>query len=653
MKKVVVLLSMCLTASFANAQVLTGSAICASGKEELVKQFARVNVAAPQEEEYDVTHVKFNVALNDTAADISGDVTTTARVTSANMANYVFELIDECIIDSVKINGQIQPCTLTPGTVIRTVTLNNPLNNGDIFTAQVFYHGHNISLLGPSGKGLRHGIDGWGVPATFTRCEPYYSNRWWPCKQSLQDKVDSLDMWITVADTLKAGCNGSLINVTNVAPGFKRYEWKTQYPTDYYLISISVANYTDYSYYMHFTGSTDSLLVQNYVFDKQLTTAGLKPMLDSVGLVIDYFSTLFGRYPFSKEKYGHCFVPIPGAATEHQTMTSFGTYDMGLLAHELGHQWFGDNVTCGTWKDIWLNEGFATYMEYLFIEHFRGSAAALTQRKLIKSTATGVSKGSVYVDDTTSESRILDTRLTYYKGGGVLHMLRYLVNNDNQFFNFLEQYNQQYRFSTATTDDFKQLAENTFSRNLDTFFDQWIYKEGYPKISARWFQDPSGIFYLELTQKPSAPTSISYFALPLEINLRSSAGDTLIKVYNNAVVQFYSLPVGREITGLQIDPNAHVLCKQGTIVKDATTAIGDVVLSSINIYPNPSDNGWYVNNLPLQAKLTLKDITGKQVWKAIAGADKILIPANSLVYGTYILDVQVNGKNTTHYKLVK
>ncbi|RYE26184.1 MAG: T9SS type A sorting domain-containing protein [Sphingobacteriales bacterium] len=654
MRKAFALLALCAAASIANAQVNTGSAICASGKEGLVQQFGMVNVAAPQEEEYDVTHVKFNVALNDTAADIAGDVTATAKVVSATMNSYVFELIDECKIDSVKINGLVQPCVLTPGTVIRTVALGTPLHSGDVFIAQVFYHGHNISLLGPSGKGLRHSVDSWNVPATFTRCEPYYSNRWWPCKQSLQDKVDSLDMWITVADTLKAGCNGKLMNVTNVAPGFKRYEWKTQYPTDYYLVSISVAPYIDYSYYMHYTdGSGDSMLVMNYIFNKQLTTTGYKPMLDSVGLAIDHFSNLFGRYPFDNEKYGHCYVPIPGAATEHQTMTSFGTYDMGLLAHELGHQWFGDNVTCETWKDIWLNEGFATYMEYLFIEHFRGSAAATAQRKVIKNTASSVVSGSVYVDDTTSESRILNTQLTYYKGAAVLHMLRYKVNNDVAFFNFLKQYNQQFRFSTAATDDFKQLAEITFRMNLDTFFNQWIYKEGYPKVGARWYQDAAGMFYLELKQTPSVPASVPYFDMPVEVNLRSAAGDTMIKLYTNAAVQAYSLPVGREITGLQIDPNANTLCRQGTITKDATVSVADMSIANISIYPNPSEIGWNVTGLAQQVKATVADLSGKLLWQSAVNGTQIYIPSGSWPNGVYILNLYSDNNKISHFKLVK
>jgi len=155
---------------------------------------------------------------------------------------------------------------------------------------------------------------------------------------------------------LKAGSNGVLTAVTRTDATHLRYEWKERYPIDYYLISASVAPYVDYSYYVHFTGSYDSMLVQNYIYPNVLSSTYYKHVIDSTGMMIDYFSTLYSRYPFWKEKYGHCMAPLSGGM-EHQTMTTIGYFSPTVVAHELSHQWFGDNATCATWSDIMMNEG--------------------------------------------------------------------------------------------------------------------------------------------------------------------------------------------------------------------------------------------------------------------------------------------------------
>eukprot|EP01030_Chromulinospumella_sphaerica_P015185 gene15185-14982_t len=158
--------------------------------------------------------------------------------------------------------------------------------------------------------------------------------------------------------------------------GRNRYEWKHRYPIDYYLVSASVARYVDYSFKMHLEGSADSMLIQNYVYDNPLTLPFFKNVIDSTGILVNYFSSIYGRYPFWKEKYGHCMAPLSGGM-EHQTMTTLGYFQGWLVVHELGHQWFGDNVTCGTWRDIVMNEGFASYSEYLYYDKFYSHARAL------------------------------------------------------------------------------------------------------------------------------------------------------------------------------------------------------------------------------------------------------------------------------------
>lgn len=612
---------------------------------------AKTTATIPEEDYYDITYVKFNISLTNISTAISGDVSTTAKVLISNFTTYVFELDTSITIDSFKLNNQLQTVQ-TIGPATRKVILSSSLPINSSFTAQVFYHGQPATGTGFFTKGLNHYILPLGTEYMYTLSDITTAKDWWPSKQDILDKIDSVDMWVTVPSNLKAGSNGLLKAVTPVTGGKLRYQWKTRYPIDYYLISVAVAPYGDYSYYMHFTdGSGDSMLVQNYVYDSvTYMTPARKAAFDSTGFMIDYFSTLFGRYPFYKEKYGHCIAESLGGGMEHQTMTTLADPQTTLISHELGHQWWGDHVTYGSWRDIWLSEGFASYCEQLFVEHFRGLPAFKAYRTDVFNYTMGVSGGSVYVDDTTDVYRVFDGHLTYKKGASVTHMLRYMAPQDSMFFKVLRQYQQQYSFGHAVTPDLQTIAENVYNIDLDTFFDQWIYKEGYPTYAARWFQVGSDV-YVRISQTTSKPSSIAFFTMPLVLNLKSATGNMQVKVYNNQPLQDYHFTWSDVMTGLEIDPNDDVLNKTGLIVKDPKMAIGDVQLSTITVYPNPGNCGWHIEHLPGNANLLLQNSEGKTIWQKKASPDTY-IPAEGLAAGTYILMV-TKGDISKSFKLIR
>ena len=506
------------------------------------KHSQRTTVADPAEDNYDVKYLKFNLSMTNASTTLSGDVTTVAKVVSSTLPAYVFELDPAYTIDSVLINGTVH--TFTSSGVVRNVAISPSLPMGSMFTTQVFYNG----TYG-GGASFFSGISNmvspsWGTHVTSTLSESYDANQWWPCKQSLRDKIDSVDMWITVADSLKAGSNGVLQAITPIDTAHSRYEWKERNPIDYYLISAAVAPYVDYSYYAHFTGSTDSVLVQNYVYNNPATLPHFKSIIDSTGLMIDYFSTLYGRYPFWQEKYGHCMAPISGGM-EHQTMTTLGYFEGTLVAHELGHQWFGDNVTCGSWADIFMNEGFASYTEDLFIDHFRSHAQMISDIVLKQTDVKSYDTGTVFVDDTVNQNRVFDDRLTYEKGASLLHMLRSVINNDSEFFQVYKTYQQQLKDSTGTILDFRNETKNVLGLvvngiNIDSFFNQWAYLQGFPIYDITWNQSGSDV-YVNLVQTTAVPSSVSLFTLPVDIQLHSATGDTIIRIVNNQSTQLCHL----------------------------------------------------------------------------------------------------------------
>lgn len=624
---------------------------CGAGNKKRAQ--AKTTVATPEENDYDVKGLKFDIALSNTSTAVSGSVITYARTNIAGFTVYAFELDNLLVIDSIKINNQLQTVVTTGA--VRKVTLSSALPVNTDFTAQVFYHGQT-----PSGNGqfFTGGLNtltvNTGTKIMYSLSDPDYADDWWPCKQSLLDKIDSVTMWITVDDTLKAGSNGLLQQVTPMPGNKSRYEWKTNYLIDYYLICAAVAPYVEYSYYMHFTdGSNDSMLVQNYVYDSSLFfTPTNTLLLDSTGLMIDHFSKVFGKYPFHQEKYGHCMSDLQGGM-EHQTMTFLSTHNIRttLIAHELGHQWWGNSVTYGKWEDIWLSEGMATYTEQLYLENYWGTAAAQSRRSGVYNDVMSKTFGSVWVNDTTNVNRIFDGRLTYNKGAAVAHMLRYIAPQDSLFFVGLRAFQQQYKYGTALTADFKAVIEQTYNMPLDSFFRQWVYGEGFPTYSVKWEQE-NNVVHVKILQTTSH-ASVKTYHMPLQVRFNSLSGDTTVTVNMDDTAKHFIFVWDKNMAGVTIDPNDHVVNRTGTVQRDpALLSVKDNQDKDIIIYPNPATDGWHIEYATPGTSLKLYNIGGQMLWQGTA-TGKSFIPAQKLPQGSYLLQMQSTGAETEYRKLLK
>jgi len=609
---------------------------------------AKTTIADPTEEYYDVKHLQFYFSLNDSFRNVLGDATTTAVVSVSSMNVYTFELDTALTIDSFKLNGAPYSVATSGGTV-RKVTLSTALSQNTTFTAEVFYHG-----VPPVGGGFFNGVtqavSASGVHMFYTLSDPYVAKDWWPCKQDIQDKIDSVDMWVTVPAGQKVGSNGLLLSTTNPSAGKVQYHWATHYAIDYYLISLAIAPYTDYSSYMHFTGSPDTMLIENFFYDTATFVPTYKINFDSLSYMVDYLSSLYGRYPFWKEKYGVCYSTL-GGGMEHQTMTTIGVTQTPLIAHELGHQWFGDHVTYKTWPHVWVSEGFATYTEQLYVAKFWGATAAFNYRAAQYNYVMSWPGGRVYIDDTTSPSTLFDQRLVYDKGAGVLHMLRFQAPADSVFFTVLKTYQQQYAFGNANTDDLKAVFESIYAQNLDTFFNQWIYEQGFPTYSASWNQTGNTVF-AQLTQTTSAPISVAVFFMPIELQFHSLSGDTIVKVYNDQATQLYSFTWAKTVTGMTIDPNNWIIHGTGTITFDSTVHVPALALADVKVYPNPSNDLWRIDKLPAGTEMSLTDMNGRTLWTGTSSSAPVSVPGKHLSSGTYLLKLKTATGDTSSIRLV-
>lgn len=239
-------------------------------------------------------------------------------------------------------------------------------------------------------------------------------------------------------------------------------------------------------------------------------------------------------------------------------MTSQGFFEKTLTAHELAHQWWGNQVTCDSWSDIWVNEGWASYSEYLMLENLY--PAEKNQHMLdVHDNVMSQTGGSVWCLDSLNENRIFSGRLTYDKGAGIIHTMRYIVNNDSLFFSTLKQFQQNFKDSVANGIDFKNVLEQTTGIDFDPFFEEWYFGQGYPTYSLRYNQVGEDLF-VKITHVGSVPNTPT-FTNPIDVRfVRAGIGDTIIRFDIGSNSELFTISnIGTITTSITIDPNNWVI----------------------------------------------------------------------------------------------
>ncbi len=510
---------------------------------------------------YNVKYMKLDFEVVPNNKFITGNCLYT--VTTVQLLDtFAIEFKQSMTLDSVKINNAKVSFIRSADHIY--VPINPVVPSGTSMTIYFFYAGtpSNGIFIGPETN--------IGLNYTANVSESFQAREWFPAKQLLNDKIDSADIWITTTNPNLAGSNGVLKAIVD-KPGNKRqFQWSTRYPMSYYLPCFSVANYIDYRNYAKPASMLgDSILIQNYVVNNTQYFNDVKVLIDKTPKFVEKMSELIGLYPFAKEKYGHLHASI-GGGMEHQTMSTMQNFNEFLVAHELAHQWFGDNVTCATWNDIWLNEGFATYLNILMMEKLPSLYPITVAAELdaVHNHIMSLPGGSVYVPlaDSYNEGRIFDGRLSYNKGGSVLHNLRFEMQSDSLFFKTLQTYQTRYKDTFATTANFKQIAEQISGKNLTDFFNQWIYGEGFPTYSITYSKQGDDTLVLNVNQSTSVPSITPFFKGLMEYKITSSTGDTIIKVMQTASNETFRIRYTKTPSGIQVDPNNWVTNQVGSII---------------------------------------------------------------------------------------
>lgn len=607
------------------------------GKEGFINGVAKSVVPS----NYDLKWHELYLEVDPNQTSLSGCITSLLTPTSPGVNQIIYDCSDSLIVDSVLLNGN--PVSFSrPGNDGLVIETGATLNIGMHYTTKVYYHGNPAS----SGFGSYFREYHNGVPIVWTLSEPYGSKDWWPCKQSLNDKFDSVDVIIKTPMIYRAASNGILISETQNG-SFKTYHWKHRYPNPAYLISIAVTNYVYYYDFVPYS-TNDSIAILNYVYPEDLAQS----INDSrrIREIMPVFNELFGLYPYHTEKYGHAQFNW-GGGMEHTTMSSMGSFAFELMAHELAHQWFGNVITCRTWDDIWLNEGFASYLSGLVYEYYWPDYYWIIWKNNNHSYILSEPDGSVKVDDTTNVSRIFDGRLTYSKGAYVLHMLRFVMG-DNNFFQAINNYynDPSLKFNYATTSDLISHLENVHGSELDYFFEDWYSGQGYPIFDINWNQDAGNVVGLQFNQSQSHP-SVSFFEIPVPVRFYGNGTDTTITYTIDEQGEWFFSQLTFQIDSFHVDPDKWVLLKTNSIVL-GNSETDEITL---NLHPNPTDNliEIFISNNDQIDYVHIMDATGKTILKINdLNQSHVEIDVTGLTSGMYFALIESN-KNIALRKFIK
>jgi len=463
-------------------------------------------------------------------------------------------------IDSVRLSG----VSFTHSSNILTITLDRTYNVGETAQVKVYYKHNNVS------DGALYVSNGF----LFTDCEPEGARKWFPCWDKPSDKA-TFDLTVKVPANVKLGSNGILADsIKNVDTIY--YNWvSNQNIATYLMVMSGKVNYNlDIVYWHKISNPADSIPIRFY-WNQGESVSSLNSMKVKVPQMMTMYSQKFGEHPFEKNGFATLNNQFVWGGMENQTLTSLcpNCWSESLIAHEFAHQWFGDMITCATWADIWLNEGFATYLEALWTEHLYGYPSYKSEIDgnasyyLSSNPGWAISNPS-WAIVTPDVNTLFDYAVTYMKGACVLHLLRYTMG-DAAFFDGIYNYanDPNLKYKSAVISDFKNHMSAVYGEDLTWFFDAWIYQPNHPAYANQyWFQNTSGSNWEVGFVAKQTQTNSTFHKMPIEIKLSFSTGaDTTIRVMNNINNQVYVWNFNRQPVSIVFDPSNNIVLKTATL----------------------------------------------------------------------------------------
>jgi len=624
MKKIIVLV---LILSFFNGYLLSqdmkGSYYCSMKKSSAPDSYREYFLSTNNpKHSYDVLNYKLNLDIwNCFVSPYPKSFTATNHITlrvDSVLNNIKLNAVNtSLVIDSVKLLAGT-PLTISHSSNILTVNLDRSYNPGEIVDIIIYYRHNNVA---DQGFYVYNGM-------VFTDCEPEGARKWFPCWDRPSDKA-TVDITVKTPSNVKLGSNGRLQDSTKTGDTIY-YRWVSADPVATYITVLTGrVNYgLDIVYWHRLSNPADSIPIRLY-YNPGENYTNIKNLMIPMHT---YLSQKYSEYPFEKNGFATIMsgAGFTWGGMENQTLTSLCPNCWGEMTvlHECAHQWFGDMITCGTWADIWLNEGFATFSEAIWNERTGGYTAYKNEINSDANTYLNNNPGwAISVPDwavnTPSNSVLFNYAITYCKGSCVLHLLRYVLG-DTLFFNTIYNYatdTVNFRYKSAVIPDFVTKVNQETGQDLNWFFNQWIYQPNHPVYANSYNITDlgGGNWRINFVAKQTQTNTIPFYKMPVEIKFSFSTGsDTTVRVMNDVNNQLFSFYFNRQPTSVVFDPGNMIVLKQATLImstgENNLQLPGKFELKQNS--PNPFNPVTLIEfSIPNNSsvKLTLYDVLGKEI----------------------------------------
>jgi aminopeptidase N len=390
------------------------------------------------------------------------------------------------------------------------------LRAGRVYSIDFYYSGNPLETGRFGGIAFRK--DPSGHPWINTACEGIGASIWWPNKDQWRDEVESMQISVSIPNDLVDVSNGKFMGKTDLGDGYTRWDWLVHYPINNYDVSLNIGNY------QHFSDKLGDLPLDFYALPEDLDKA--KKQFVQVKGMLQAFQHYFGEYPFKKD--GYKLIEVPYSGMEHQSAVTYGNHFANgylerdwtgvgislrfdfIIIHESGHEWFGNSITAADPSDMWIHEGWTTYLECLYVEYMYGHDDYLkyvnAYKSKVKNTKPIIAERGINAEPPQDQ---------YFKGALFLNTLRSVVNDDPRWFKLIHDLYQHFKYKNIMTEDIVQFFNQKTAKDMTPIFNQYLRHTAIPTLELKFNEGEGTVAYRWKVDEPG-------FAMPVRVGKKDS-----------------------------------------------------------------------------------------------------------------------------------